>query len=360
MSNQISIVGDLSNGVLILNQENLAFPTNPSIGMLVIKGLTLYSYITIAGITKWYPLIQRDLNNSNYIGTQNINSITWIVQHNLDTIQYYYQVRDINGDVIIPSQLIPIDNNSFKLVFATQVSGSILVISTSNLFIDQLAIGDGVNVKITKADQEQLNFIAGNGISITFDNNNKNIIITNTGNGSNGTNSNIDQIELSTTIASTGLNFDGSYPVITNTTYLNNSVSLINADNLLSQAIANEASRASAAETNLSTLISNINTTKIVNTSTVANNQLLDVFNILTCRSAKYLIQIKYGNSFQVTELLVVHNGVTPYITELGNILTDFYLANFSADININNFELLISPLYMNLTITVIRTIINI
>lgn len=177
MSNQISIVGTLSNGVLILNQENTSFPANPTLGTLVIKGLSLYTYITIAGVTNWYPLVQKKLNSSNYIGEQNTLSNTWLVQHNLNTIKYHYQVQDINNNLLTPINLIPIDNDSFELVFANPCIGNILVISIDDLFIDQLAIGDGNNVQITKADQEQLNFVAGTGVNITFDNITKDITI---------------------------------------------------------------------------------------------------------------------------------------------------------------------------------------
>ena len=340
MSNQISILGNLQNGILIMNQNPIVFPTNPTMGMIVINNTDLFIYTSIAGITNWYPLVQRNLNPSNYAGKQTTLSNVWIVRHNLGTTDYYYQVQDANANVLTPLQLIPIDLNSFKLVFSAPITGNVLVISTTNLFIDQLAIGDGTNVQLTRADYEQLNFVAGTGVHIDFDNVGKSITISSTNNN-----------------------------IITNlTSEVTN----------LSVEIATEVSRAQTAEvintTAISTLAAELNTLISSTTNTVPldygkitsstnivptnnANQIIDSFPISIYRTAKYLVQISQNNNFQALELLCIHNGVTPYIMETNDlIIGSGFLATFDATITNGVFQLLVTPLLTGLTINIVRT----
>jgi hypothetical protein len=48
----------------------------------------------------------------------------------------------------------------------------------------------------------------------------------------------------------------------------------------------------------------------------------IDQFASGTYRSAKYLIQTKNGNNYQLSEALVIHDGVNAYLTEYGQIYT--------------------------------------
>jgi hypothetical protein len=59
-------------------------------------------------------------------------------------------------------------------------------------------------------------------------------------------------------------------------------------------------------------------------TTTIASNseQTVDTFKIAEFRSAEYLIQIKQGSSYQLSKILLVHDGATPYITEYGTLLS--------------------------------------
>ena len=178
MNNQVSILGNMQNGILILDQGNPIFPPNPNLNDLVILKNVIYLYTIIANVTKWYPLVQRNFNPTNYVGQQTTSSFVWTVKHNLNTSNYYYQITDNNGNKLTPVNLISVDSNTFKLEFNTSCVGTVVVVDTDNLFIDELAIGDGTNVQITQADQEQLNFVPGDGIDIKFDNNTKSIIIS--------------------------------------------------------------------------------------------------------------------------------------------------------------------------------------
>ena len=53
--------------------------------------------------------------------------------------------------------------------------------------------------------------------------------------------------------------------------------------------------------------------------------------------SGKYLIQATRGSLRQITELLVVHDGITAYAAEYGTILTDPATTLFSTEVDINS-----------------------
>lgn len=99
----------------------------------------------------------------------------------------------------------------------------------------------------------------------------------------------------------------------------------------------------------------------VVNYSTTTTNQsVIDSFSRKTYQSAKYQIQVECNNSYQTTELLVVHDNVSTYITEYGTINTQNSLATFTTDLSGNTIRLLATPSSSNLTkFKLIRKAIN-
>ena len=78
-------------------------------------------------------------------------------------------------------------------------------------------------------------------------------------------------------------------------------------------------------------------------TATVATtnaNQVVDTWATATYRSVKYLVQIVQGSNYQVSELLVIHDGTTTYMTEFAVIETSSALGTFTSAINGSNVEL--------------------
>lgn len=78
-----------------------------------------------------------------------------------------------------------------------------------------------------------------------------------------------------------------------------------------------------------------ISTTRTI-VATIAETTI-DSFSILTFRSAKIQIQITQGTNYQITDLLVIHNGVGASLVECGSIATNQYLGNFSAIVSGND-----------------------
>lgn len=97
-------------------------------------------------------------------------------------------------------------------------------------------------------------------------------------------------------------------------------------------------------------------TTATLTTTVNTANQVVDSFSAATFRCAKYLIQVTSGSDYQMSEILVIHDGTTCYITEYGSIATNTELATFDSDISSNNVRLLVDPVNAATTIKVTRT----
>ncbi len=94
-------------------------------------------------------------------------------------------------------------------------------------------------------------------------------------------------------------------------------------------------------------------------TTTTTANQVVDITPVTTARVIKYLISITSGTMYQASELLLVHDGTTPIITEYGILLTGTSLATLDANITSGNIQLLITPINASTTIKVIKTFIS-
>ncbi|EKD22675.1 MAG: hypothetical protein ACD_84C00013G0001, partial [uncultured bacterium] len=138
MNAEVRVLGGMSiMGSLVLGQDNLDFPTNPKPGTLAIKGLDLYAYLTIGGFQTWYPLINAMKNNS-HVHTQGIASNEWIINHNLDVTDFWYQLQDQNGQFMFPSSIVKLNTNTYKLIFTALVLGTVITVGTSNVVTDKV------------------------------------------------------------------------------------------------------------------------------------------------------------------------------------------------------------------------------
>ena len=57
----------------------------------------------------------------------------------------------------------------------------------------------------------------------------------------------------------------------------------------------------------------------------------------------KYTIQVTQGTNYQVSTILVIHNGTTTNMTEYGVLETNGSLATFTSDISGGNVRLLVT-----------------
>ena len=94
------------------------------------------------------------------------------------------------------------------------------------------------------------------------------------------------------------------------------------------------------------------------NTTVGYGQQAVDTFSTTTYRSADYVISIKDNNAngYQITKILIVHDGGTSYATEYGTMATNTSLGIFSTDINNGNVRLLVTPTSTSTTMKISRT----
>ena len=85
-------------------------------------------------------------------------------------------------------------------------------------------------------------------------------------------------------------------------------------------------------------------------------DQLIDSFPITEYRTIKYVLQLSYGSDFHSTEILLLQDGVSVYVTEYATIQTDSSLGNISAIVEDGLVKLLLSPTFTNTTIKGFRT----
>ncbi len=87
-----------------------------------------------------------------------------------------------------------------------------------------------------------------------------------------------------------------------------------------------------------------INTAPVSTTVATEDATAVDTWAIATYRSARYTVQITQGTSYQVSEILVIHNGTTTYMTEFAVLETSgTALATFTSDISGANARLIVA-----------------
>lgn len=85
--------------------------------------------------------------------------------------------------------------------------------------------------------------------------------------------------------------------------------------------------------------------------TTTTANQVADTFQAAAYRTAKYLVQMTDGTDHHITEVLLLHDGTTTYITEYGTIFTNGSMGTIDSDISGGYVRLLITPTNINTTV---------
>ena len=92
-------------------------------------------------------------------------------------------------------------------------------------------------------------------------------------------------------------------------------------------------------------------------TSTTTADQVIGTAEAATVNVAKYLLKITSGSSFQTTEILVMHDGVSVFMTEYATLFNNAVLASFNADLSGGQLRLLATPVNAVTTFTVLRNV---
>jgi hypothetical protein len=99
-----------------------------------------------------------------------------------------------------------------------------------------------------------------------------------------------------------------------------------------------------------------IQSNTVAYTNTTPGQTVVDSYSATTYRSSKYLIEVKNTSTgYQLSELLLTHDGSTVYLTEYGVANSVALFCTFDADISTGNVRLLATPT-SNATFKIART----
>lgn len=98
--------------------------------------------------------------------------------------------------------------------------------------------------------------------------------------------------------------------------------------------------------------ISNFNSLQagIFTASSTTANQVAFTFSSSSYRSAKIWVQTSSPSSYQIDEIVAIHNGSSAFITQFASVDTAGIASTFDADISGGNFRLLVTPTLSNTT----------
>lgn len=118
-------------GSLAMTKDGPDFPENPGLCTLWPKDGTLYVYMSVGGLTTWYPLVKA---SRTYLHTQGEAALTWTVKHDLNSPDTWYQVQDSSGNIVSVERTITNDNQ-FVLNFTEAVTGMCIVVAPDDLSV---------------------------------------------------------------------------------------------------------------------------------------------------------------------------------------------------------------------------------
>ena len=95
--------------------------------------------------------------------------------------------------------------------------------------------------------------------------------------------------------------------------------------------------------------------------TTTTAGQIVDSFKASAYRTAKYLVSMSHATlGFHATEILLIHDGTTVYMTEYGTIYSIASLGTFDGSILSGNVRLTVTPINTNTTIKVQRITVSV
>lgn len=109
------------------------FPNDPIVGRLIFRSdlQQLFICTRVNPSVIWFPLLARTVT---YVHEQITVSNEWLITHELDTEDVFVQVYGTDEKVIIPEEIIVLNNNQIKILFAQNVAGKALLAGLNNSF----------------------------------------------------------------------------------------------------------------------------------------------------------------------------------------------------------------------------------
>ena len=92
----------------------------------------------------------------------------------------------------------------------------------------------------------------------------------------------------------------------------------------------------------------------------IIDSTVIDSYNKTLYRSCKYLIQISNDNEFQISEIIVTHNGSSAFFSELDTVVTSDNLGLFDVNVVDQNIQLNITTFSDNIKIKLLTTLFSV
>ena len=211
---------------------------------------------------------------------------------------------------------------------ATNIKGG--NVTTNSVLTFQTNTAFSANVLIS----QQL--IVTNSVSLS-----NTLLVTGLANASGGFNT-------TTANATTGINVGANINVTTSQINIgNSSVNVVVNSSMITVGGSNVITTSS---------LTNITTTGSI-TFTGTSSQVMDSITLSSIRSAEYLISANNNdaNAYQVSKILVIHDGTTAYVTEYGTMITNTSVIAISAGANATHMLVNCTPVSSNTTIKFTR-----
>lgn len=134
------------NGVLFGNGTI----ESPEVGLIATINGQVCVYDNVGGTIGWYP-IAKAMDTKTYRHIQSVPSTEWTVNHNLGTKEFFAVVTDANDNSIVSYAGLEYDSvnplNKFKVFFAEPISGNMFIVvaesfSTPELNTSKITLGD--------------------------------------------------------------------------------------------------------------------------------------------------------------------------------------------------------------------------
>lgn len=402
------------HGALVMSKNESGFPENPQIGTIIVKDFCLYAYIRIGGMETWYPFANK---TNSYVHVQGEAALTWTVVHNLGTADVWIQVKDESGNIVQVGKTT-IDENSFTLNFTQATKGTVVVVAPDTIDVpgvkatsinvanDSVIIDNsGVRVNgsyvLTSANIEtQINNAVAVETSarIAADTNLQSSIDAEVARatGVEGLLTNLTTTaktnlvsainEVKGLIPATGVRYIGAITSNSGISDINPGAlyyvtapmfiyvydvmgNIIEVENYVSGDCLLVVKRYLPWSVNINTNRAIVRIAsggsigayaKVESSSftlpTTAANQSIGAVSVSTARSIKYTVQVAAGTSYQVSEILLIHDDTNVSMTQYGVVTTGSELATFDADISAGYVRLLTTPVNANTTFKIVRS----
>jgi hypothetical protein len=103
------------------------FPSNPSVGEIVLKDKKLFVCVDIVGGLPYWVNLVNELTSHRH--DQTIPALEWTITHELNTNFLTVQVYDSNGYQVIPDSINAAVNNQVTVSFSTPMTGTAILTS---------------------------------------------------------------------------------------------------------------------------------------------------------------------------------------------------------------------------------------